>query len=141
MKIRWGRSILAAALAELGTYIAWAVVLIVAGLIFMNPSRTQWFAYFFGQAVGIFSGFILCIFAGRWVARVSDDATKSGFVVGALCAALNVLVVLTQVGMFPPILAAGSLGRLLGGGVGGWLVHRRKKPNKPIHATREDARA
>jgi hypothetical protein len=44
-------------------------------------------------------------------------------------------------GRVPPILLAGSLGRVLGGAVGWWFVHRRREPNKPIHATCEDARA
>jgi len=141
MKLRLGRSIIAAVAAELGTYVVWAVVLLAAGLMFMNPNRTQWFAYFFGQSVGIFSGFVLCIFAARWAAAASQDAMKSGIVVGVLCAVLNVIIVLVKVGWFPPILLAGSLGRALGGAVGGWFVHRRRGPNKPIHATCEDARA
>ena len=141
MKLSLGRSVIAAIAAELGTYVVWVVVLLAAGLLFMNPSRTHWFAYFFGQAVGILSGFVLCIFGARWAAAVSRGALASGVVVGVLCAALNALIVAVKVGTFPSILLAGSLGRILGGAVGGWLVHKRRGPNKPMHATREDARA
>src|SRR5437868_7034904 len=141
MKLNLGRSISAAVAAELGTYVVWVVVLLAAGLIFMNPSRTQWFAYFFGQSVGIFSGFVLCIFAAKWAAAASREAIASGVVVGVLCAALNALIVEVKVEAFPLILLAGSLGRVLGGAVGGWLVHKRRGPNKSMHATCEDARA
>jgi uncharacterized membrane protein AbrB (regulator of aidB expression) len=110
-------------------------VLLVAGLLFMNPSRTQWFAYLFGQSVGIFSGFVLCIFGARWATAASRDAVTSGVVVGVLCAALNILIVAVKVGTFPPILFAGSLGRILGGAVGGWLVHKRRGPNESMRAT------
>lgn len=126
MKVNLGRSIIAAAAAELGTYIVWTVVLIAVGLILMNPSKTRWFAYLFGQSVGILSGFLLCILAGRWAARASDDAIKSGLIVGVVCAALNAVIVVSQTTAFPPVLLVGSLGRMLGGGVGGWLVQRRR---------------
>lgn len=132
MKLSLSRSIIAAAAAELGTYVVWVVVLLTAGLAFMNPSRTQWFAYLFGQSVGIFSGFVLCIFGARWAAAASRDALAAGVVVGVLCAALNAVIVAVKVGVFPSILLAGSLGRILGGAVGGWFVHRRR--------TCEDAR-
>jgi hypothetical protein len=141
MKLNLGRSIIAAVAAELGTYVVWVAVLLAAGLIFMNPSRTQWFAYSFGQSVGIFSGFVLCIFCARWAAAVSRDAVVSGVIVGVLCAALNALVVAVKVGTFPPILLVGSLGRVLGGVVGGWLAHKRRGRNKPMQATCEDAGA
>jgi hypothetical protein len=140
MKLSLGRSVIAAVAAELGTYVVWVVVLLAAGLLFMNPSRTQWFAYFFGQSVGIFSGFVLSIFGARWAAAASRDAFASGMVVGVLCAAFNALIVAVQVGAFPPILLAGTLSRVLGGAVGGWFVYRRRGPNKPMHATCEDAR-
>lgn len=137
MKLSLGRSIIAAAAAELGTYVVWVVVLLAAGLIFMNPDRTRWFAYLFGQSVGILAGFVLCIFAARWAAAASQDAMQRGILVGMLCAALNVLIVVVKVGGFPPILLAGSLGRVLGGAVGGWFVYRRRGPNKLLHATCE----
>jgi hypothetical protein len=135
------RSIVAAVAAELGTYVVWVVVLLVAGLMLSNPDQTKWFAYLFGQSVGILSGFALCIIAARWAVATSQNAIKSGVFVGVLCAVVNSLIVAVNVGAFPPILLAGSLGRVLGGAVGGWLVHKRRAPNKPMHATREDARA
>jgi len=141
MKLSLGRSAIAAVAAELGTYVVWGVLLLVAGLILTSPSRTRWFAYLFGQSAGIFCGFVLCIFAARWAAAASEDAVKTGIVVGALCAMLNGSIALVLVGEFPPILLAGSLSRVLGGAVGGWLLHRRRGPNKPIHPTCEDARA
>jgi hypothetical protein len=95
----------------------------------------------FGQSVGIFSGFLLCIFAGRWAVRSSDDPIKNGLMVGVICAALNALIVATKATAFPPILLVGSLGRVLGGSVGGWLVHRRRTPNNALQATCEDASA
>lgn len=126
MKVSWGRCIVAALAAEIGAYIVWGVVLIAVGVLFMNPTQTRWFAYLFGQSVGIFSGFVLCIFAARWAADKFEDAIKSGLVVGALCTAINALIALVTVGTFPPILLAGSLGRFFGGAVGGWLVSRRR---------------
>jgi hypothetical protein len=137
MKLSIGRIIIAAVAAELGTYVVWVVALLVAGLLFMNPSRTQWFAYLFGQSVGIFSGFLLCILGARWTAAASGNALAAGGVVGVLCASLNAVLVAVKVGAFPPILLAGSLGRVLGGVVGGWLVHNRRGSTKPMHATCE----
>jgi hypothetical protein len=131
MKLNLGRVIVAAAAAEIGTYVAWILVLLAVGLIFMNPSRTQWFAYFFGQSVGIFAAFVLCIFGARWAAASSTDALRAGSAVGLLCAALNAVIVAAKVGSFPAILLVGSLGRVLGGAVGGWLVHKRRAAHKP----------
>lgn len=141
MSVRVGRTVVAAVGAELGTYVVWVVVLIVGGLIIMNPSRTKWFAYFFGQSVGILSGFLLCVFAARWAARASDDPVKSGVIVGVMCAALNAVIVGATTAKFPPILLIGSLGRVLGGSVGGWFAQRTSRPNNALQATREDARA
>lgn len=137
MNIGLGRSIIVAATAELGTYAVWILVLIAAGLIIGNPTQTRWFAYLFGQSVGIFAGFLLCVFAGRWVARASDHPIKSGLIVGAICAALNALIVIAKTTQFPPILLVGSFGRVLGGCLGGWLVRNRVKRENAREGTTE----
>jgi predicted permease len=141
MRIDVWRSIIAAAATELAIYFAWIALVLLAGLFRADPTRAQWFAHLFAPSMGILLGFILCIFAGAWVARVSEDAIKNGLVVGAMCAALNALIIAAMSREFPPVLLIGSLGRVLGGSIGGWLVQRRRTPNNPLHATREDARA
>ena len=126
MRVRIGRVIAAAVIAEI-----LGVVILVCLVAMFGPSggfqEAQPFAEQLGAWVGPVSGFVLCALGGWWVARVVPRRYKliNGFSMGLAGATLDLAIGATLGAGVAAILLFSNIGRVIGGGIGGWVASRQ----------------
>lgn len=121
MNLRLGRIAIAAIAAE--------VLGILVLVIFFGSSgsaATTPFALRLGVWIGPILGFVLCCLGGYWVARgAATHKLQNGIATGVVAAILGLIIAAVLGGPFGPRLLVSTLGRVVGGTIGGWLAARR----------------
>lgn len=125
MRVRIGRVVVAVVIAEiLGVAILAALV-----AVFGPPGfkAAQPFAERLGMWVGPISGFVLCTLGGWWVAKAvpRTDKVLNGFATGLTAAILDVAIAAALGSILSLLLLLSNAGRIVGGGIGGWLASRK----------------
>ena len=121
MNLRFGRIAIAAIAAEVLGILVLLVIFGSSGIAATAP-----FALRLGVWIGPILGFVLCCFAGYWVARgAATDKLQNGVATGVAAAILGLIIAAVFGGPFGARLLISTLGRVAGGTVGGWLAARR----------------
>jgi hypothetical protein len=91
-----------------------------------HPSAPRTFTERIGYWFGPVSGLVLCLVGGWFVARaLTSRHVLCGAALGAAVAALDTVVVLLLWGeSFEMIYLLSNLGRVVAGGLGGWIASR-----------------
>jgi hypothetical protein len=126
VKLRIGRSLILAIVIEA------LAILALVGLVALfgpsDPEAAQAYAQRLGYWVGPTAGFVLCVAGGWLIARqLPARHVLNGLVLGALVAAIDVVLLLVSRAEFQLIFVFANLGRLVAGAVGGWLASRTQK--------------
>jgi hypothetical protein len=128
MRIRWTRVIFAAVLAEVATIAA--LVLLVAIFGPREAGAAEGYAEQLGQWVGPIGGAISCLLGGLWVARsVSIRRPLHGLLVGVTAAVIDIALLLASGASFQLLFALSNIGRVVAGGLGGWVVTQPAEPS------------
>ncbi len=126
MKIRFGHIILAA----IGVEVLAIVVLISIVAVFgpSNQAAAEEYAQKMGYWVGPIAGIVLCAVGGWWVAKeMHSSQVLNGFLVGCVVATIDASM-LSMAGVeFQTIFVVSNVGKVIAGGVGGWLAARLKE--------------
>ena len=121
MRIRVGRIIVFALLAEFLAVLA--LVLIVAVFGPADPDAAAAYAQQLGNWVGPIGGFVFTLLAAWWVARrLTDAQLLHGFLVGVAVAAIDVAILVLSAAEFQWLFVASNVGRIVAGTLGGWLA-------------------
>jgi len=123
MNMRWTRIFIAALAAE---------VLCVLGLMvtvaLLGPDErgaAEAYAHHLGVWFSPVCGGVLCLLGGYWAAKGSGDyAVPNGFLVGALAAALNLVLLFSAGAPVRSLLGLANIARVAGGAMGGWFGGR-----------------
>ena len=90
-----------------------------------DPGEAEAYAQRLGAWVGPLAGFVLTL-GGAWlIARSQAERhVVYGLVLGATVAAIDIILLLESGADFEPVFVLSNIGRLVAGGVGGWLASR-----------------
>jgi hypothetical protein len=85
------------------------------------------YAEHLGQFEGPISAAVLCFAAAWWLAkRARPREILSGFLVGVVCSAVDLALLVPLGGKFSWLIAVSNAGRLVAGTLGGWVGRARK---------------
>lgn len=131
MKIKLGRILLAAVTAEVLAILALVVIVFIFGP--PDPAEAQAYAERLGLWVGPIAGFVTCLLAGWWVAKILNDGhLLHGLLLGFAVALIDIALLFASGEPFMLIFAASNIGRVIAGGLGGWLA---SKPPSSAHSS------
>ncbi|MBK8006480.1 MAG: hypothetical protein IPK12_22020 [Gemmatimonadetes bacterium] len=123
MRLRWGRLLAGAVVAELVP-----LLLLVALVALFGPSdeaQAQAYAARLGRWVGPIAGAVMCFVLVSWVARSDRPlALWYGVILGALTAAIDLGLLAASGVAFEWLFAVSNAGRVLAGALGGAVVTR-----------------
>lgn len=129
MQIRIGRLIIASLAIE-----ALAILVLILLVALFGPkenSAAQVYGERLGYWVGPIAGFILCLVGGYWVARgTSPLQIFNGLLLGIIVAGIDLGLLVVGGVTFQIIFVISNIGRILGGGVGGWLALRSMRDRR-----------
>ena len=126
MRIRIGRILIAALLAEFLAVLVLVLIVAVAGP--SEPAAAQAYAARLGYWVGPIAGFLFTMAGGWWVAKNLDEAhVLNGFVLGVAVAAIDVSILVLSGSGFKLIFAISNIGRVIAGTIGGWIAGRYRR--------------
>ena len=120
MNLRFGRIIAATFIAEIIGILSLVMVVLAFGP--DNQNEIEAAAERMGAWVGPISGFVLCLIGGFWVARGSANPVINGLMMGCAAAVLDIIIALQLGGGFAWLLVVSNIGRILAGGLGGWIA-------------------
>jgi uncharacterized protein YndB with AHSA1/START domain len=138
MRMPWGSIVLAGVLAEAAAILA--LVLIVALVGPADAAAAQAYAERLGQWVGPIGGAAACLVAGFLVARAAAGVElATGTAVGVVAAMIDVAILAAAGAPFQPLFIVSNAGRILAGGIGGWLAARNRQSSRLIVVRTIDA--
>ena len=124
MRIRWGRVVVAAISAEVG-----AIVALVALVALFGPKEAaaaQAYAERLGAWVGPIGGAVMCFIGGLWVARSAGHrGVMHGVLVGFVASLIDSALLIGMGAAFQFLFVASNLGKIVAGGLGGWVARGR----------------
>ena len=101
-------------------------VLILIGVVFLlGPSSADGAAEFAGRLgdwIGPIGGACATLLLAYWAARTSKHPLRTGLLVGALVAALDISLLIAAGAPFRWLFAASAAGRIVAGGVAGYCA-------------------
>lgn len=123
MHLRFGRILILAVAAEALAILS--LVALVATLGPTDPEAAQQYAARLGRWVGPIAGFVFCVLGGWLAARgAAARLVLHGLTLGAMVAAIDVLLLLASGSAFEWLFVASNAGRLVAGSIGGFLAGR-----------------
>jgi hypothetical protein len=123
MKLRWGRLLAGAVVAELIPILVLLVLVALRGP--SDQAQAQAYAARLGRWVGPITGAVMCFLLGGWVARSERPlALRYGMLLGALTAAIDLGILAASGAAFEWLFAVSNAGRVLAGTLGGALTAR-----------------
>jgi len=138
MRMPWASIVLAGVLAEAAAILA--LVLIVALIGPSDAAAAQAYAEHLGQWVGPIGGAAACLVAGFLVARTAAGVElATGTAVGVVAAMIDVAILAAAGAPFQPLFIVSNAGRILAGGIGGWLAARGRQSSRLIVVRTIDA--
>lgn len=118
MKLRWGRVVTGAIIAELVP-----IVLLVALVALFGPpdqAEAQAYAACLGHWIGPIAGAVMCFTAAWWLTRRSQSfGLQHGLALGVLSALIDVSLLVASDAPFEWLFAVSNVGRVLAGTLGG----------------------
>src|SRR6185295_361887 len=131
MRMRWSSIVLAGVLAEVAAILA--LVLIVALIGPADAAAAQAYAERLGQWVGPIGGAAASLVAACLVARgAAGVELATGTAVGIVAASVDVAILAASRTPFQPLFIVSNAGRILAGGIGGWLAARGRQSRRLV---------
>lgn len=131
MNFRIGRILLAAFGAEVMAILALVLIVFLFGP--SDPDGAQDYAMRMGYWTGPIAGFLFTLLAAWWVARsLADGQLMHGIATGVAVAVIDIAILVASGTEFAPIFVISNTGRVIAGGIGGWLSSRAaRSPTDP----------
>lgn len=118
------RILVASVAIEAAVFMAWLMVTGVFGIIVHNQDARIAFYQLFGRPFGLFAGLGFSIYAAHFVARGTEHPLRNGFFTGVAASIVDGAFIFMLFAEQKELLILSSLVRIVGGSVGGWIVHR-----------------
>jgi carbon monoxide dehydrogenase subunit G len=117
-----------------------ALVLIVALVGPADAAAARAYAEHLGQWVGPIGGAVASLVAALLVARgAAGVELATGTAVGVVAASVDVAILAATRAPFQPLFIVSNAGRILAGGIGGWLAARGRQGRRLVVVRRIDA--
>lgn len=117
------RLVLTAIAVEVLTVLVLVVLVAVFGP--SDPDQSPAYAERLGYWVGPIGGFVFCLLGGWWLARgAGSSAVRIGLLLGTAVAAIDTSILVASGADFEWIFVVSNIGRVVAGGLGGWLAGR-----------------